>query len=206
MLLAPMKNQTLQTLAALGLFAAAMASRLYTPFGGAHLPWLENFSPLAAICLCGAIYLPRKLAVILPVSIIFISDLVLNAHYQHPWMSLDMLPNYIAFGLILWLGWAIRNHGRLWMVIPASLGGSILFYLITNTGAWFSNPVYQKSFAGWMQALTTGIPGYAPTWMFYRSTLVSDLLFTTLFVVCMAVTGSREAEWKAAGRQTAPVS
>ena len=203
MLAAPMKNQTLQTLAALALFAAAMASRLYTPFGGTHMPWLENFSPLAAICLCGAIYLPRKMAVLLPVSIIFVSDLMLNAHYQQPWVSLGMLPNYIAFGLIIWLGWAIRKHGRLWVVIPAGLLGSILFYLITNTGAWISNPAYGKSFAGWAQALTTGIPGYPPTWMFYRSTLVSDLLFTTLFVVCMVATDSRTHALKPA-RHPAP--
>jgi len=186
-----MKNQSWQMPAALGLFAAAMTSRLYTPYAGSHLAWLQNFSPLAAICLCGAAYLPRKMAVALPVAVLVISDLFLNAHYGQPLLSLGMLPNYIAFGLILGMGWMIRKHGRAWMVIPASLLGSALFYLITNTGSWISNPVYSRSFAGWLQALTTGAPPYPPTWAFYRSTLVSDLLFTTVFVLCMAATASR---------------
>ncbi|HWB59229.1 MAG TPA: DUF6580 family putative transport protein [Chthoniobacteraceae bacterium] len=190
-----MKNQNLQMLAALGLFAAAMASRLCTPFAGLHLTWLQNFSPIAAICLCGAVYLPRKMALLLPLAIVFVSDLFLNAFsYGEPLISAAMIPNYLAFGLILWMGWMIRKHGRAWMAIPASPVGSGAFYLITNTGSWISNPAYAKTFAGWLQALTIGLPHYPSTWSFYRSTLISDVLFTTLFVVCMTVTASRETE------------
>src|ERR1700677_568159 len=159
MLKPPMKNQTYQTIAALALFALAMTSRLYTPFAGAHISWLENFSPLAAICLCGAVYLPRKLAIILPVSIIFISDLILNAHYHASLFCLEMLSRYIALALVIGLGWAIRKQGRQWLAIPASLLGSVSFYAITNTASWISDAGYQKTFAGWLQALTTGLPG-----------------------------------------------
>jgi hypothetical protein len=73
-------------------------------------------------------------------------------------------------------------------VLSASVCGSFLFYVVTNTASWFGEPAYAKTVAGWLQALTTGQPGYEPTWMFFRSTLVSDLLFTGLFVVCMAAT------------------
>ena len=39
-----------------------------------------------------------------------------------------------------------------------------------------------------LQALTVGLPQYGatPTWMFFRNSLVSDLLFTLLFVACMS--------------------
>lgn len=195
-----MKNSTLQNMTVLALFAVAMASRLYTPFGGAHATWLQNFSPLAALCLCGAIYFPRKLAVMLPVSIIFLSDLFLNAHYHRSMFCTEILLPYVALGLVIGMGWAIRQQGRLWMVIPASLAGSFCFYVITNTGSWISDAGYQKNFAGWVQALTTGLPGYPPVWTFFRSTLISDLLFTMLFVICMAVTGSRTAEAELSGR------
>ena len=45
----------------------------------------------------------------------------------------------------------------------------------------------RKNFAGLIQALTVGLPQYSatPTWMFFRNSLVSDLLFTGLFVLCM---------------------
>ena len=44
-----------------------------------------------------------------------------------------------------------------------------------------------KNVAGLIQALTVGLPQYGstPTWMFFRNSLVSDLLFTLLFVACM---------------------
>jgi hypothetical protein len=201
MLALPMKNQTLQTLSALALFAAAMASRLYTAFGGAHVTWLQNFSPLAAICLCGAIYLPRNLAVILPVSIVFISDLVINTHYHVSLFCVEMLSRYIALALVICLGWAVRKQGRLWMVIPAGLLGAVAFYIITNTGSWISDAGYQKNLAGWVQSLTSGLPGYPPAWMFFRNSMAGDLLFTTLFALCMFATSSRAPELKLAGHR-----
>jgi len=45
-----------------------------------------------------------------------------------------------------------------------------------------------EEFGGWIQALTVGVPGWDPTWMFYRNTLVSDLIFTALFYICHTVT------------------
>jgi hypothetical protein len=41
---------------------------------------------------------------------------------------------------------------------------------------------YAKTLAGWIQALTTGRPGFPPTWEFFRSTLFSGGIFTGLFV------------------------
>jgi hypothetical protein len=51
--------------------------------------------------------------------------------------------------------------------------------------------VYAQTYSGWVQALTTGLPGYEPTWTFFRSSLLSDLLFTLLFFACMAATSAR---------------
>jgi hypothetical protein len=71
------------------------------------------------------------------------------------------------------------------VILPAVLGGSFFFYLTTNTASWLYEPGYAKTATGWLQALTTGLPGYAPTWTFYRNTLVSDLLFTAIFLACI---------------------
>jgi hypothetical protein len=71
--------------------------------------------------------------------------------------------------------------------LPASIVASTMFYAITNTFSWLSDPGYAKNFAGLIQSLTIGLPQYSatPTWMFFRNSLVSDLIFTGLFVVCM---------------------
>ena len=62
-----------------------------------------------------------------------------------------------------------------------------MFYLITNTFSWLSDPGYTKNFAGLIQSLTVGLSQYSatPTWMFFRNSLVSDFVFTCLFAVCM---------------------
>ena len=203
MLSTPMKNQNLQTLAALALFAAAMASRISTPFFGANAAWLENFSPISAICLCGAIYLSRKWSVIVPLSVVLVSDVILDTHYHRSMFCFEMLSRYVVFGLLIWLGWTIRKTGHAWLAIPAGIAGSLCFYLVTNTASWLSDPGYQKTFAGLVQSLTTGLPNYPSTWSFYRSTFLSDVIFTTLFVVCMAVTASRENESKTVRAATA---
>jgi hypothetical protein len=160
--------------------------------GSAHLDWWHNFSPLAAIALCGAIYLPRRLAIALPLAALFISDLFLNAHYAAPLLSLEILPRYFALGLCVALGLAVRTQPALPRILGASLLGSLAFYVITNTASWIAEPLYAKTAAGWWQALVTGLPGYPPTLVFFRNSLCSDLLFTALFVGCMAV--SRKAE------------
>jgi hypothetical protein len=184
----PMKNQTPQTAAALLLVAAIILYRLCVGFEGGHLPWLQNFAPVAAIALCGGIYLPRRLAIAVPLGALFVSDLILNRHLGYALVSPEMISRYLALGASVAIGFRLRNHARLASVLPASVAGSVIFYVVTNTTSWLTWPGYAKTGAGWLQALWTGVPGYPPTWMFFRSTLVSDLLFSALFVLCMAAT------------------
>jgi len=158
--------------------------------------WLSNFAPLAAIALCGAVYFPTKLKFALPLAALFLSDIVLNMHYSAPLLAPEILCRYLALGLVGWLGLALANNPSWKTLLPASLAGSTLFYVITNVFSWLSEPGYVKNFAGLIQALTIGLPQYSatPTWMFFRNSVVSDLLFTGLFVLCMNfVHGSERA-------------
>jgi hypothetical protein len=78
--------------------------------------------------------------------------------------------------------------------LPASIVGSTIFYVITNAFSWLSDPGYAKNLAGLIQALTVGLPQYSatPSWMFFRNSLLSDLVFTLLFIVCMSLGRSTE--------------
>jgi len=183
-----MKNTSKASIAASVLFAAAVLYRLILGFAGDHTGVFGNFSPLAAIALCGGIYLPRRLAFVVPLGALFVSDLFLNWHYGYALVSLEMVSRYLALAASVGIGFALRDRARLGTVLPASVLGSLIFYVVTNTSSWLTWPGYAKTFSGWLQALTTGLPGYAPTWMFFRSSLLSDLLFSALFVLCMAAT------------------
>ena len=150
--------------------------------------WLSNFTPLAAIALCSAAYFPAKYKFTVPLIALFISDAVLNFHYGAALTDPLILCRYLALALAGCIGLLLRSRASLKTLLPASIVGSTIFYAITNAFAWLTDPGYAKDFAGLIQALTVGLPQYSatPSWMFFRNSLLSDLLFTLLFVVCMS--------------------
>lgn len=77
-----------------------------------------------------------------------------------------------------------RSYGRVFL---GTLLGALLFYLVSNTVSWMVNPAYAKTIAGWVQALTVGLPlpGVPPTWVFGLKSLLGTGLFTGLFAGAM---------------------
>lgn len=71
---------------------------------------------------------------------------------------------------------------------PAVLGGAIAaavaFHLITNSVDWISSPLYPNNPHGLWQSLWTGPLGSPlPSWVFLKNSLVSNLLFTSMFLL-----------------------
>ena len=149
--------------------------------------WLAEFAPGSAIALCCAAYFPPKYKFAVPLGGLFLSDLVLNYHYGASLLDSQILCRYFALGLVGCIGLALQNRASLRTLLPGSILASIVFYLLTNVFSWWSDPGYTKDLGGLVQALTVGLPEYSatPTWMFFRNTAVSDLLFTGLFILCM---------------------
>ena len=173
---------------ALLLIFSAIAYRIVTGlFAQPGSIGLLNFAPLAAIALCAAAYFPRKYKFTVPMIALLISDVVLNIHYGFSLLSPFVLSHYLGFALVGCLGLLLQNRRSMKTLLPASIAGSLIFYIVTNLVSWFFDPGYVKNFAGLIQALTIGLPQFSatPTWMFFRNSLVSDLIFTCLFVVCM---------------------
>jgi hypothetical protein len=147
--------------------------------------WLANFAPMAAIALCAAAFLPGRYKFLVPLGALFVSDVVLNYHYEASLLNPLIFGRYLALAVVCFIGMALQNRATFKTLLPASVGASVVFYAITNAFSWLSDPGYVKSFAGLVQALTVGLPGFPPTWMFFRNSLVSDLFFTCVFVACM---------------------
>lgn len=148
---------------------------------------LSNFAPLAAIALCAAAYFPAKYKFTVPMIALLISDVVLNLSYDFSLLSPFVISHYIGFALVGGLGWLLRKRAAVKTLLPASIAASVIFYVVTNIVSWLFDPGYVKNFAGLIQALTVGLPQYSatPTWMFFRNSVLSDLLFTGLFILCM---------------------
>ena len=171
------------------LVIAAVAYRVATGiFIQSGSTWLSNFAPFAAIALCSAAYFPNRLKFSLPLGALLLSDVILNSYYHAPLFEPLIVCRYLALVVVGCVGLAMQKKASFKTMLPASIAGSIIFYVITNTFAWISDPGYAKSLAGLFQALTVGLPAYSatPSWMFFRNSLLSDLVFTSVFVICMS--------------------
>ena len=154
----------------------------------AYLPELPNFSPVSAVAVCGAFLIPGALGWLIPLGALMVSDLLLALVLGYPALSGAQL---VVWGTILALVGFARLAGRGGFspvrYFGSVLGGVVIFYLVTNTASWIANPAYPRGLGGLWMSLTTGLPGFPPTWMFFRNSLVSDFLFAALLLAVWAL-------------------
>ncbi|OGH65031.1 MAG: hypothetical protein A2821_00270 [Candidatus Magasanikbacteria bacterium RIFCSPHIGHO2_01_FULL_41_23] len=132
------------------------------------VPHPANFAPLGAIAIFGGLFLPRKLAILVPLSAMLVSDIVIGFY---SWSI--MLVVYLSFALTAFASTKIKHSFK--AILGTTLAGSILFYLTTNAAVWAFGTMYAHDFAGLMQSYTMAIP-------FFRNSLLSDLFYTSVMV------------------------
>lgn len=161
-------------------------------------PSLANFAPLMALAFCGGVYFRDRRMWAVPFAALLLSDLYLDHYYEtqfgYHWTLGAAGVRALCFAFVLVLGWAVA-HRKSWLnLFTGTLAGSLAFYLVTNTNAWWFDLGYAKTLAGWWQAMTVGHPEFPPTLLFFRNSLLSDLFFTGLFAVAMEYRALRQAE------------
>ena len=140
------------------IFAAAV-SRL--------LPHPENVAPIAAIALFGGAKFERKwLAFLIPALALLVSDAIIGFYA-------GMGVVYASFAVITCIGLTLRKHKNTPAIILASLGSSVIFFLITNCSFLVSHTPYPTGMEGLMMSYEAGIP-------YFRNTLLGDLFYNAL--------------------------
>ncbi|PIT90539.1 MAG: hypothetical protein COU22_01570 [Candidatus Komeilibacteria bacterium CG10_big_fil_rev_8_21_14_0_10_41_13] len=129
-------------------------------------PHPANFTPLAAVSLFAGVYLPKKWALSLPISILFISDLFLGFY---DWRLASVV--YACFILTALMGIYLKNRKNVLTVLSAALGSALVFFLVTNFAVWALSSWYPHTFSGLMLNYTLAVP-------FFRNTLMGNLFFT----------------------------
>ena len=162
------------------------------------LPW--NFSPVYAICFCAGAYFKGWRLWLVPVGLVFISDVAMNYFHYRPMgfstLTPHMLVTYVLYIGLVGLGWRMSENARPIVLITGGMLGACAFYFATNSVAWLNNPVYVKSWAGWVQSFTIGEPGYPPPIVFFRNTVFSGALFTASIVFAVKYLGVDQEEEK----------
>lgn len=174
---------------------------LIVVFGLSRWPGLmpPNFSAAYALVFCAGLYLPGWTGWIVPLCVLGVSDFLISlCFYSHGDFSvgrffLGQAPVYLAYAGMIALGRVFGAKKSWWRLLGGGLIAAYVFYFVTNTAAWLDLP-YAKTLAGWIQAITIGLPGYPQTWEFFRNTLMSGGLFTGLFVGAMKLMEESEEE------------
>ena len=153
-----------------GMIVLAALSRL--------LPHPPNFSPVEAIALFGGAYFANRWAAVwVPLAAMFVSDLALGVMnggiYWSYFLSAGYLLVYACIALSAVLGFGLRGRVGVLRVGAYSLLGSVLFFVVTNFGAWLGSPMYPQTGAGLAAAYVAGIP-------FFQYTLLGTLFYSAL--------------------------
>ena len=166
------------------LIGAALLLRVLTQQG-----WVTgwpNFSPLVAFAFVGAVMFPKPLPWwAWPLMLMGVDWLCDGASF---WKLTQGRPEILlAYGCYLfcaWWGSRFRGRAGVLETLGGTLACSVLFYLVTNTLCWWVEPYYTKNAAGWVQALTVGVPGPFPsTLVFFRNSLAADLIGTGVLLL-----------------------
>ena len=182
-----MSDQNKRFLVIGGIIIVAVLSRL--------MPHPSNFAPIAAIALFGGAYFNnKKWAYLLPMLAMLFSDILLHFTFMLGFREFggfypDMIFVYAAFGLVVGIGTLLRNKINLLSVASGSLAGSVVFYLVTNFGAWLSLPMYPKNIAGLMEAYVAGIPFFTPT-------LLGDLVYAAIIFGAFELVLMGRPQWR----------
>ncbi len=141
------------------------------------------FTPTAAAAIFAGWYFSRvAIAVLVPLAILAVSDLLLPAYNSIP----VMLATYAVMVVPVWLGRLQRGERPRWLAairwivigfIPATL-----FYLVSNFAVWAFQSDYQKSLTGLADCYWAAVP-------FYRWMLAGDLFYLAVLLTCMALAG-----------------
>lgn len=137
-----------------------------------------NFTPLAAVTVIGGYYFRSLLpGLLLPVSILAVSDLLLARHdtwqVQLAVHAMMLVPFVLGRFARNAQGWNAALRWGMCGVAPATA-----FYIVTNFSVWAFTPLYEKTLSGLAACYVAALP-------FYRTMLAGDLTYLVLLGGCL---------------------
>ena len=139
-----------------GMVLAGAAARL--------LPHPWNFTPIGAMALFGGgQFADKRLAFLVPLAALFVSDLVLGLHQLIPFV-------YGCFAFTVCLGFWVRRKSGAFRIAFASVVSSTVFFLVTNFNVWAVFDTYPRNATGLLECYIEGLP-------LYRNGLLGDLFY-----------------------------
>lgn len=170
------------------------------------VPHPLNVAPITAMALFGAAHFRSRFSsVALPLVAMALSDVVLYSTKDVAYRGealVNMLFVYSAFAIIAGLGQWLRGRVSVARVIGTTLAGSVVFFLVTNFGAWLTlsratPPMYSQSLSGLIDCFLAGLP-------FFKNTVLGDFGYVAVLFGGFAWLARRLPEQQLVMSQSAP--
>lgn len=160
-----------------------------------------NFPPQIAIgVFAGAVISNRKLAFLLPILAMFLSDLLFEGMFklglsQYGGFYPGQWLNYILIGLMSFIGLIARDKRPL-SITFATLSAPAVFFLLSNSAIWAANGQLgglnrPMSFDGLMMTYADGLP-FLKGQMF--STAVASFVLFTCYLLVLPLIAPKKSE------------
>ncbi|MEP7320281.1 MAG: DUF6580 family putative transport protein [Saprospiraceae bacterium] len=155
----------------LGLLVAGILSRM--------IPHAPNFTAVGATAMfAGALLRPTWISYVLPLIILWLSDLFLNngmykhmfPEYYQGWTWMGDLYVYGGFLLMVLIGNVVIRKIKFSSIFIASILSSLIFFLISNYGVWLHSKQWPQTITGLTACYEFAIP-------YFWNTLAGDLIF-----------------------------
>ncbi len=156
----------------------------------ASYPW--GFSPIFALALFGgAIYRSKMVAVWAPLAAMLLGDLgiwAITGVFSYAFYSTQVLV-YLSFALCAVIGFSLRSKRTIGKTVGAGFAGCLVFFIITNFGAWIGFTTYPKTLSGLIECYIAGLP-------FFRNHLIATAIFGGILFspACLYQVSSAKAE------------
>ena len=159
--------------------------------GSRLVPHPMNFAPMTALALFGAsAFASRRAAILVPLATLLLSDCLFQLAYAAGWQPYEGFYRgqwviYACMLLTVALGFLLRGRTNVPTVAAATLGGSLVFFLVTNF-PWAYGPVsfYPTTLEGINASYTAALP-------FFRRTLAGDAVYSSLLFGSLALAEAR---------------
>lgn len=158
-------DTTVKLLLAVAIITFAILFRL------APLP--PNFAPITAIAIFGGAIMPRRWALSLPLVAMLLTDMVLGYH-SLIWVT------WGSFFVITLMCNKYMKQINTTTVVGSSISASIFFFITTNFAVWVEGRLYPPTLEGLISSYYNALP-------FFRNSLVSSLVFTSVLVGAYAL-------------------
>ncbi|MFN3952046.1 MAG: DUF6580 family putative transport protein [Thermaurantimonas sp.] len=168
------------------LFIVAVASRL--------IPHYPNFTAIGSIAVVGGLVIKNRFpALIATLTSLYMSDLLINNILLHDYYESftwftpggGLIYGCFAFSVFIPRMLPFKNNILKW--VTASLGSTLVFYLVTNFGVWYQSTLYSQDLSGLLACYVAAIP-------FAINQLLGTLFYGALLLASFSVVNRHVVE------------